>query len=104
MQARALIEAFRLRRFQPQRCKHWRAALNAQPGLLDRFAVMRLRGFPFGAPKRLRHPDEIVALGLGNQTREREQLATLVLGEAREVRAIRFDRSKYSQRCTQVVI
>ena len=47
--------------------------------------------------------DEIVALGFGDETGEGQQLATLFLGEAREVRAIRFDRAQHSQRCMKVV-
>ena len=65
---------------------------------------MLLRGFPFGASKGLRHPDEIVALGLCDEPSQGEQLAALFLGEARQVRAIRFDRSQYSHAGTQVVI
>ena len=65
---------------------------------------MLLRGFPFGASKGLRHPDEIVALGFCDEPGEGEQLAALFLCEAREVRAIRFDRSQYPYACTQVVI
>ena len=35
VQARPLVEVFRLRRLEPQRRKYRRAALDAQPGLLD---------------------------------------------------------------------
>ena len=65
---------------------------------------MFLRGFAFGAAKGLRHPDEIVTLGLCDEPGEGEQLATLFLREAREVRAIRFDRAQYPYARTQVVI
>jgi len=46
---------------------------------------MLLRCFPFCASKRLRHSDEIVALGLRDESGEGEQLATFFLREAREV-------------------
>ena len=65
---------------------------------------MLLRGFPFGASKGLRHSDEIVALGLCYEAGEGEQFATLFLREAREVRAIRLDRSQHSYARAQVVI
>ena len=92
MEVGPLIEVFRLRRFQPQRGKHFFTALNAQPCLLDGLAVVLLRGFAFGASKGLRHFDEIVTLGFCDEPGECQQFATLFLREAREVRAIRFDR------------
>ena len=104
VQARPLVEVFRLRRFEPQRREDWRAALHAQPGLLDRLAVLLLRRFALGAPKSLRHPDEVVALGLRDEPGERQQLAALLLREAREVRAIRFDRAQHAHARAQVVI
>jgi hypothetical protein len=79
-------------------------ALNAQPGLLDGLAVMFLGRFPFRASEGFRHPDEIVALGLGDEPGEGEQLATLFLREARQVRAIRFDCSQCPYARPQVVI
>jgi hypothetical protein len=45
-----------------------------------------------------------VTLGLCNEPGEDEQLTALFLCEARQVRAIRFDRSKDSYAGTQVVI
>jgi len=65
---------------------------------------MLLRGFAFGASKGLRHSDEIVSLGFCNETGEGQQLTTLFLREAREVRTIRFDRPQHSYARAQVVI
>jgi hypothetical protein len=45
-----------------------------------------------------------VTLGLCDEAGEGEQLATLFLRQAREVRAIRFDRSQHSYGRAQVVI
>ena len=104
VEAGPLVEVFRLRRFEPQRREDRRAALHAQARLLDGLAVMLLRGFAFGAAKGLRHPDEIVALGFCDEAGEGQQLAALLLREAREVRAIRFDRSQHPHASAQVVI
>ena len=70
VQAGPFVEVFRLRWFQPQRREDGRAALDAQARLLDGLAVVLLRGFPLGAPEGLRHLDEIVALGLGDEPGE----------------------------------
>ena len=104
VEAGPLIEVFRLRRLEPQRGEHSAAALNPQARLLDGLAVMLLRGFAFGAAEGLRHLDEIVALGLCDETGEREQLTPLLLREAREVRAIGFDRSQHPDASAQIVI
>jgi hypothetical protein len=64
---------------------------------------MLLRGFPLGASEGLRHSDEVVTFGLCDEPGKREQLATSLLGQAGEVRAIRFDCSQHSYARTQVV-
>ena len=102
--ARPLLALFRFRWLEPQRREHRRAALNAQARLLDGLAVLLLRGFAFGAPEGLRHLHEIVALGLGDEAGESQQLAALFLRESGEVRAIRFDGAQYPQAGPQVVI
>ena len=104
VEARPLIGVVRLRRLEPQRREQRGAALDAQPCLLDRLAILFLRGFPLGAPKSLRHPHEIVALGLCDEPGERQQLAPLLLGEAREVRAIRLDGPQNPHAGAQLVI
>jgi hypothetical protein len=78
--------------------------LHTQSGLLDGLAIMFLRGFALRASKRLRHPDEVVALGFRDQPGQSKQLATLFLREARQVRAIRLDRSQDAHARPQVVI
>jgi hypothetical protein len=104
IQTGPFVEVFRLRRFEPQRREDRCASLDAQARLFDRLAILLLRGFPLGAAKGFCHLDEIVAFGLRDEPGEREQFATLILREAREVRAIRFDRAKHPDARLQIVI
>jgi len=46
----------------------------------------------------------MVALGLCNEAGERQEFTALLLGEAREVGTIRFDRAQYPDACAKVVV
>jgi hypothetical protein len=65
--------------------------LNAQPRLLDEFAVVGASCLAVGAAEGFGHSDEIAAFRFRDEACEREQLAALLAREARQVRAIGVD-------------
>jgi hypothetical protein len=101
---RAIVRRFRLGRREPQRRVGRGSALNAQSGLLDDAAVVRFRRFAVGAPKRLRHPHEILPFGFRDESGEHDELAPLLLRQTREVRAIGLDGTQYAQAGTHLVL
>src|SRR5271156_4464650 len=86
MQLGRLLNLLGLGRLEPQRGVDRSAALDTQSRLLDDPAVVLLRGLALGAPKRLRHFDQIMALGLRNQAGKSQQFTALLLSETRQVR------------------
>ena len=96
-QSRSLNRRLRLRRRQPQRRVGFTAALLTQPGTLERLSILLLLEPAFGAPKRLRHAPQILAVRLGDEPCERQQFATLILRQARQHAAIRLDGFQHAQ-------
>ena len=65
---------------------------------------MGFRGFALGAPERLGHSHEIVPFGFRDEARERQQLASLLASQAREMRAIGFDGTQHADASFDVVL
>jgi hypothetical protein len=70
----------------------------------DEPLVVGLRGLALGAPEGFRQPHEIAALGVGDETREREQLAALLARHACEHAAVRLDRAQQTDASGDVVV
>ena len=73
------------------------APLDAKPGLLDGAQVVRLHGFPVGAPKCLRHPHQILTLGFCDQAGEHDKLAPRLARQMCQVGTVGFDRTQHAQ-------
>jgi hypothetical protein len=97
-------EILGLGRLEPERRIFGGAALDAQARRREHFPIMLLRRLAFGAPKRLRHLHEILPFRLRDEACERQQLAALILGEAREVRAISLYGAQYAHAGEYVVV
>ena len=91
-------------RRQPERRVVVGTALDAQPGALDGLPVLRLLRLALGAPERLGHAAQVVAIGLRDLAGERQQFAALRLRQPRELAAIGTDGLEHPQAGAQVFV